>query len=63
MIVFLKTVNWNSESECAQAISLIDDWAPMDVEDALELLSPHFRHPYVRKYAVSRLKEADDDVS
>lgn len=60
---FLKTVNWNSSSEVEQAISLMEEWAPMDVEDALELLSPQFRHPIVRKYAVSRLKEAVDEVS
>ncbi|XP_017488703.1 PREDICTED: phosphatidylinositol 3-kinase catalytic subunit type 3-like, partial [Rhagoletis zephyria] len=58
---FLKTVNWNSPSEVEQAINLMEDWAPMDVEDALELLSPQFRHPIVRKYAVSRLKEAVDE--
>lgn len=60
---FLKTVNWTVPAEIDQAISLMDEWTPMDVEDALELLSPHFRHPYVRKYAVGRLKEAVDEVS
>lgn len=60
---FLKTVNWNAPSEVEQAISLMEEWAPMDVEDALELFSPHFRHNTVRKYAVSRLKEAVDEVS
>jgi Phosphoinositide 3-kinase family, accessory domain (PIK domain) len=34
----------------------------MDVEDALELLSPNFSHPAVRKYAVSRLSQAPDEV-
>ncbi len=33
----------------------------MDVEDALELLSPNFRHPAVRRYAITRLKQAQDD--
>lgn len=36
-------------------------WAPMDVEDALELLSPNFSHPAVRKYAISRLQQASDE--
>lgn len=36
-------------------------WAPMDVEDALELLSPNFTHPAVRKYAISRLQQAPDE--
>ena len=35
----------------------------MDVEDALELLSSQFTNRAVRQYAVSRLKEANDDVS
>ena len=34
----------------------------MDVEDALELLSPTFTHPSVRKYAVCRLRQAEDEV-
>ena len=33
----------------------------MDVEDALELLSPNFTHPVVRKYAITRLKQACDE--
>ena len=36
-------------------------WEPMDVEDSLELLGPNFTHPCVRKYAVSRLRQAPDD--
>ncbi|KAH9426447.1 Phosphatidylinositol 3-kinase catalytic subunit type 3, partial [Dermatophagoides pteronyssinus] len=58
---FLKTVNWQSNSEAEQAIELMNEWSPMDVDDALELLSPYFTHPTVRKYAVSRLKEASDE--
>ena len=34
----------------------------MDVEDALELLSSQFTNRAVRQYAVSRLKDANDDV-
>lgn len=33
----------------------------MDVEDALELLSPNFQHPAVRRYAITRLKQAQDE--
>ena len=33
----------------------------MDVEDALELLGPSFKHPGVRKYAVSRMRSSPDD--
>lgn len=58
---FLKCVNWSIASENRQAIELLNRWAPMDVEDALELLSPNFTHPVVRKYAVTRLKQACDE--
>ena len=37
-------------------------WSLIDVDDALELLSPHFTNLAVRQYAVSRLREADDEV-
>lgn len=58
---FLKCPNWNVVSEAAQAIELLPKWSPMDIEDALELLSPQFQHPAVRKYAVSRLRQAPDE--
>ena len=49
--------------ESRQAIELLSRWAPMDVNDALEFLSPAFTNKTVRKYAVSRLRQADDEVS
>lgn len=58
---FLKCINWETGSEVRQALSLLSQWVPMDVEDALELLSPTFKHPVVRRYAISRLKQAPDD--
>lgn len=54
-------MNWSIASENRQALELLKQWAPMDVEDALELLSPNFTHPVVRKYAVTRLKQACDE--
>jgi phosphatidylinositol 3-kinase len=59
---FLKCVNWNQTQEVKQALELLSAWNPMDVEDALELLTPTFSHPVVRKYAVNRLRQADDEV-
>ncbi|XP_038078977.1 phosphatidylinositol 3-kinase catalytic subunit type 3-like [Patiria miniata] len=58
---FLKCVNWDVPHEARQAIELLRKWNPIDVADALELLSPQFKNPTVRKYAVSRLKQADDE--
>lgn len=59
---FLKCVNWEVKNEAKQALALLSSWQPMDIEDALELLSPQFQFPPVRRYAVSRLKEAPDEV-
>lgn len=36
-------------------------WVPMDIEDALELLSPNYTNPAVRRYAISRLQQAPDN--
>ena len=59
---FIKSVNWSLHQEASQALDLLHKWAPMDVTDALELLSPAYTHPTVRKYAVARLQPADDEV-
>lgn len=58
---FLKCINWKQQSEVDQALSMLESWTPMDVEDALELLSENFSHPTVRKYAISRLQQAPDE--
>lgn len=60
---FLKCLNWDVVTEASQAVELLKKWAPMDIEDALELLSPQFQHRDVRKYAVTRLSQATDEVS
>jgi phosphatidylinositol 3-kinase len=59
---FLKCVNWKLNGEVRQALDMLQQWTPMDVEDALELLSSNFTHPAVRRYAVTRLKQAPDEV-
>ncbi|XP_054160605.1 phosphatidylinositol 3-kinase catalytic subunit type 3-like [Oppia nitens] len=58
---FLKSVNWHLNTEAHQAIELLENWQPIDIEDALELLSPHFQYPAVRRYAVTRLHQAPDE--
>jgi phosphatidylinositol 3-kinase len=59
---FLKSVNWKVVQEAKQALDLLNKWSPMDVDDALELLSSAFINPAaVRKYAVTRLQQADDE--
>uniref|UniRef100_A0A3P8ZG53 Phosphatidylinositol 3-kinase catalytic subunit type 3 n=1 Tax=Esox lucius TaxID=8010 RepID=A0A3P8ZG53_ESOLU len=58
---FLKCVNWALPGEAKQALELLGKWRPMDVEDSLELLSSQFTNPTVRRYAVTRLQQADDE--
>ncbi|TRY74894.1 hypothetical protein TCAL_04519 [Tigriopus californicus] len=58
---FVKCISWTSRMEAKQALDLINKWAPMDVEDALELLGPAFKHPGLRQYAVNRLRQASDE--
>ncbi|XP_060546767.1 phosphatidylinositol 3-kinase catalytic subunit type 3 [Pantherophis guttatus] len=58
---FLKCVNWCLPQEAKQALELLGKWKPMDVEDSLELLSSQFTNPTVRRYAVARLQQADDE--
>lgn len=58
---FLKCINWQTDPEVRQALNLLAQWEAMDVEDALELLSPTFTHPEVRKYAITRLQQAPDE--
>ncbi|CAB93847.1 Phosphatidylinositol 3-kinase vps34 [Schizosaccharomyces pombe] len=61
MTKFLKSVVWTDSSEVNQALSLLDSWTEIDIDDALELLSPSFVHPKVRAYAVSRLETASNE--
>ncbi|XP_077989101.1 phosphatidylinositol 3-kinase catalytic subunit type 3-like [Glandiceps talaboti] len=58
---FLKCVNWNLPQEAKQALDLLGKWQVIDVADALELLSPQFTNPTVRRYAVARLQQAKDE--
>lgn len=57
----IKCINWDTVSDVKHALSLLRNWAPMDVEDALELLNPTFTHPTVRQYAIMRLNQAPDE--
>ena len=59
---FLQCVHWDKEEEVKQALELLQQWVTMDTDDALELLGPAYHHPKVRSYAVSRLRQASDEV-
>ncbi|KAF2742847.1 phosphatidylinositol 3-kinase [Sporormia fimetaria CBS 119925] len=58
---FVKSVGWNDIVEVRQAAPLLDRWAEVEIDDALELLGREFSHHIVRGYAVERLKKADDE--
>jgi phosphatidylinositol 3-kinase len=58
---FVKSVNWQDQSESKQAIQVMAKWTEIDVDDALELLGPTFDAPAVRSYSVDRLRKADDN--
>ncbi|KAH6651865.1 phosphatidylinositol 3 [Truncatella angustata] len=58
---FIKSVNWQDQSESKQAIQVMAKWTEIDVDDALELLGPTFDAPAVRAYSVDRLRKADDN--
>eukprot|EP00897_Mesotaenium_endlicherianum_P004521 jgi/Mesen1/4097/ME000215S03375 len=58
---FLRCVDWSDAHEAEQAIHLMERWAPIDIADALELLSPAFVSEEVRAYAVGVLQRADDE--
>lgn len=58
---FVKSVNWQDQSESRQAIQVLGKWTDIDVDDALELLGPTFDNRAVRGYAVDRLRKAGDN--
>eukprot|EP00873_Tetraselmis_striata_P009874 jgi/Tetstr1/430138/TSEL_019971.t1 len=58
---FLKSVDWSDAQEAKQAAELMQKWAPIDIADALELLSPDFVNEEVRRHAVEVLQRAEDD--
>lgn len=58
---FIKSVNWQDQSESRQAVDILKKWTEIDVDDALELLGPTFDNSNVRAYAVDRLRKSDDD--
>lgn len=58
---FVKSVNWQDQSESKQAIQVLGKWTEIDVDDALELLGPTFDNSAVRAYAVERLRKSDDE--
>jgi phosphatidylinositol 3-kinase len=57
---FLKCVVWKDPTEAKQAVELLQLWIAIDIEDALELLSPEYKNRSVREFAVNQLRRADN---
>jgi phosphatidylinositol 3-kinase len=58
---FLRCVNWDDTTEARKALQLMREWADIEVSSALEMLSPSFSHPEVRRFTVQQLERADDE--
>ncbi|KAJ3257580.1 Phosphatidylinositol (PI) 3-kinase [Boothiomyces macroporosus] len=58
---FLKCVIWSDAIETKLAVDILSSWVSVDIEDALELLSPAFTNKNVRSFAVSQLERTSDD--
>lgn len=58
---FLQSVSWQSKQEVEEALDLLYKWQPLEPAEALELLSPAFKEPKVRAYAISRLQCAENE--
>ncbi|CCF59598.1 hypothetical protein KAFR_0H01890 [Kazachstania africana CBS 2517] len=56
----LRSTNLSEETERNEVLELMDSWAEIDIDDAIELLGPDFTNLSVRSYAVNRLKKASD---
>jgi len=42
IVKFLLSVNWNSDKQEKEAVSLLETWAPIELEQALPLISAFF---------------------
>jgi len=57
----VKSVAWTDVNEVRQVSQLLPKWEEIDIDDALELLGPQVDNRDVRRYAVDRLRKADDE--
>ncbi|QLL31887.1 hypothetical protein HG536_0C00540 [Torulaspora globosa] len=56
----LQSTNLTEEAERTEVLELMDSWAEIDIDDAIELLGSYYKNISVRAYAVNRLKKASD---
>lgn len=58
---FLKCVDWSDPAETKASVQLMREWAPIGPAAALELLTPTFTNVDVRRYAVTILRQTDNE--
>lgn len=56
----LQSTNLTEENERTEVLDLMDSWAEISIDDAIELLGSAYKNISVRAYAVGRLKKASD---
>jgi len=59
--IFLKSVKWDRPVQVNVVYKMLENWAPMSPEDAIQLLDAKFPDERVRKYAVNRISLLSDD--
>jgi len=59
--MFLRAVKWDRPLLVNETYKMLDNWAPMEPEEAICLLDAKFPDERVRKYAVERLNHLSDD--
>jgi len=62
LLEFLRSINWDKELEVNQAVQVLRCWGTIDACNALELLGPTFKHPIVRRYAVSCFRSVTTSI-
>lgn len=61
LVKFLSSVQWNDPVAVWEAHAYMDEWAPLEPLDALELLDSNHADPKVRFYAVQQLGKLSDN--
>lgn len=59
--LFLKSVKWDRPVQVNVVYNMLENWAPMSPEDAIQLLDAKYPDERVRKYAVNRISLLSDD--
>ncbi|XP_065188774.1 phosphatidylinositol 3-kinase catalytic subunit type 3-like [Sycon ciliatum] len=58
---FLRYIDFSNTPEVNMALELMEEWDPVGVEGALDLLAAKFPNADIHRYAVSKLSLATDD--